>query len=84
MPKGYALHSTSGRATMARYGRVAYLQSLLNQSKEEFPPRARVVPGETKGEFIKVVVEVLTADRALVGPKDQALEKLCNPMDTWL
>ena len=48
---------------------------LLHKSVEELAAVARPAPIEPKGEFIEVELQMLVADRPLVGTQDPAFQK---------
>src|SRR5213593_1010028 len=51
------------------------LHSLLEKAVEELAPVLRRTPVEPECELVEVVLKMLTADRALVGPENPALEQ---------
>ncbi len=54
---------------------------LLHEAIKELSPVARPASIEPKGELIEVELQVLVADRPLVGTQDPALQQGCDSMD---
>src|SRR5680860_185856 len=54
---------------------------LFEQSVEEHPSGTGSASVEPEGELLEVRLEVIRADRPLMGPKKPALEQARDPMD---
>jgi len=64
-------------------GRVGGMHGLLEQAVEEQPSGTGAAPVEAEGIFVEVVVEMLAADRSLIGAVEPALEQGRDAVHAW-
>jgi len=57
--------------------------ALLDQPIKELPTQRRIAPVESKGEFIKIALELLVGCAALKGTEKPSLEQRGDTMDSW-
>jgi len=63
-----------------RKGDRLHLHRLLSQSVEKLASGGRFAPVETEREFVQVIVQMVVANRSLVGPKQPPFEQREHPM----
>lgn len=63
-----------------RKGDRLHLHRLLSQSVEKLASGGRLAPVETEREFVQVIVQMVVANRSLVGPKQPPFEQREHPM----
>ena len=62
-------------------GRDGY--GLLHEAKKELAPAFRSPPVESERELIQVIIEMLVADRSLVGSHKPPFEEADHAVNSW-